>query len=229
MLDPPCVATATHAQGTDQGVPLLCCLLFLVGLLVVVFDILQWQCLTKRESMWDPDQLPALCFACLTVACKAEDQHQYIPNVLKIGEHLRHRLPPYGHGNTANGAVPSRKEDILHFEQALYRMLGADTTVDHGVAASAKELAQRDCDAYALTRVFDALYMPTDLRKQLRLAFLTRPYTDCDLCLQKDKMAVIAAMILFQQEWTAAEAAHTAEHSGAPTKIWMHAADTLKT
>eukprot|EP00611_Tribonema_gayanum_P024259 TRINITY_DN5317_c0_g1_i1.p2 TRINITY_DN5317_c0_g1~~TRINITY_DN5317_c0_g1_i1.p2 ORF type:complete len:226 (-),score=94.39 TRINITY_DN5317_c0_g1_i1:66-743(-) len=133
--------------------------------------------------------LPARCRHARQTAGKAEDTAFRIDYLMDIADQMKMALPPYGAGTRgssadilAAGRAPSRA-DVVRYEYRILETRRFNTNVQHP--------SRRLPEALARARV------PAALRDVVPGVFQTRAYTDCDLCLQEDYRAVIAAAIVY--------------------------------
>ncbi|KAG5177311.1 hypothetical protein JKP88DRAFT_202432 [Tribonema minus] len=155
------------------------------------FHHFHWVSLDAGQ-MWPATDLPAVCLACLHLAGKAEDTAFRIDYLMDIADQMKMALPPYGAGTgrgggssadiLAAGRAPSRA-DVVRYEYRILETRRFNTNVQHP--------SRRLPEALARARV------PAALRDVVPGVFQTRAYTDCDLCLQEDYRAVIAAAIVY--------------------------------
>ena len=109
-----------------------------------------------------------------------------VSKLTHFGQQLFAVLPPYDEKAVAHGHAPSESA-IKEYEYKLLLVINFTTSVEHCITAGSPLLAA----------VLDYVHAPPDLRDATVCFFRTRAYSDCDLCLQEDKVAVILAAIIY--------------------------------
>jgi hypothetical protein len=145
---------------------------------------------------WPDRDVPAVCFACILLASKAESVRCRLDVLMKYVQQLRKVLPPYGQDAAAQalGHVPTR-HDILKYEHSVLQSLQNTSCV-----------ALETHTGSVVHALFGKADVPPDMRLAVLNFFNNRAYTDSDLCLQKDmclqkdREAVIVAAIMYIAE-----------------------------